>query len=299
MTHRTRIWLRILAGILLVLVLAGYMGHIHPLGDTLAVFRVYLAGALAVVGGLQLAAGVRGQGIANGGLGLAVIASLGLFPFGRQIPPSEGQTVVHHYQKNMLYHNDDPSGILADILSQDPDVVTLQEAVGRSGVILRTLLDAYETGLTCDSPGADGLAIFAVWTAVPGTAFCGEQVAGVQVEGPDGPVWIIAIHLRWVYPYQNAKQAGRIETLLRDLEGPKIVAGDFNVVPWADSVKGIAEAAQVQRVGRALVTFARLGVLRVQIDHVFATGGAGVTARRPRLGSDHWGIWAEYTMDAS
>jgi endonuclease/exonuclease/phosphatase (EEP) superfamily protein YafD len=36
--------------------------------------------------------------------------------------------------------------------------------------------------------------------------------------------------------------------------------------------------------------------LRVQIDNILATGGRGVTRALPKLGSDHWGVWAEYTL---
>jgi len=38
------------------------------------------------------------------------------------------------------------------------------------------------------------------------------------------------------------------------------------------------------------------GVLGVPIDFVFATGGAGTVAQLPLLGSDHYGLWADFTM---
>lgn len=296
MTSPKPLTLRILAGLFLFLVLAGYLGHVHPIGDTFAVFRLYFAGALALVGLAQLRAGVRNQGLINLGLGLGVIVMAGVLPFGRQITPPAGAQKITHYQKNVLYANDRPREVLDDILARSPDVVTLQEAAGPSALILDALFDTYPTGLACDTPDTFGLAVFSSYPTVPGTEFCGTRIAGVQVEGPDGPLWVISIHLRWVYPYLNAFNVERLAPELEALDEPKIIAGDFNVVPWAASVERVAEAGGVQRVGRALVTFALAGVLRVQIDNILATGGEGVTERLPRLGSDHWGVWAEYTM---
>lgn len=288
--------LRIVAGGLLVAVLAGFLGDLHPVGDTFAVFRLYVAGALALVGALQLQAGVRNQGLVNLGLGLGVIVMAGVLPFGRQFPPGEGAGVVRHYQKNMLYHNDDPRRVLDDILARYPTVVTLQEAAGSSALILDDLFERYPAGVACDTPESIGLAVFADYPPVADTAFCATRMAGVQVEGPTGPVWVISTHLRWVWPYMNAFHADRMVPELAALDGPKIIAGDFNVVPWAASVERIAQAAGAERVGRAVVTYAVAGVLRVQIDNILATGGRGVTRALPKLGSDHWGVWAEYTL---
>ncbi|MEC7762859.1 MAG: endonuclease/exonuclease/phosphatase family protein [Pseudomonadota bacterium] len=291
--------LRLVAGLLLLLVLAGYLGHLHPIGDTFAVFRLYAAGALALVGLVQLRARVRNQGLINLAIGIGVIVAAGVLPFGRQITPPAGAATISHYQKNVLYGNDDPRAVLDDILARAPDVVTLQEAAGPSALILEELYERYPSGVACDTPDAYGQAVFSAYPPIPDTAFCGTRIAGLQVEGPDGPLWVISIHLRWVYPYHNAIFAARLAPELAALDGPKIVAGDFNVVPWAASVDRVSEAGGVQRVGRALVTFALAGVLRVQIDNILATGGEGVTRRLPKLGSDHWGVWADYTINDS
>jgi endonuclease/exonuclease/phosphatase (EEP) superfamily protein YafD len=37
--------------------------------------------------------------------------------------------------------------------------------------------------------------------------------------------------------------------------------------------------------------------LGVPIDFVFARGGRGEVARLPLIGSDHYGVWAEFTMN--
>jgi endonuclease/exonuclease/phosphatase (EEP) superfamily protein YafD len=88
-----------------------------------------------------------------------------------------------------------------------------------------------------------------------------------------------------------------VRTRLATLDGPVVLGGDFNVVPWAHSVQRLAAAGGLRRVGRSPVTYAAAaGLLRVQIDHVYASGAAGRTERLPRLGSDHWGIWAEYRL---
>ncbi|MGR3363319.1 MAG: endonuclease/exonuclease/phosphatase family protein [Maritimibacter harenae] len=288
---------RAVAGLCLVLILAGYLGRLHPVGDTIAVFRLYFAGPLIVLGAAMLYFGQRQAGGLNLVVGLGVVATAGILPVIDQDPAAlDGAgPVVTHYQKNLQFHNDDPSEVLDDVRARKPDIITFQEAKGRSANILDELARDYPAHVHC----ADGVGIaaYARWPMIEGTAFCDGQLGGMQVEGPDGPLWVLTVHLRWVYPYPNARQVEAMAPKLAALEGPKAVGGDFNVVPWAESVDVFARAADVRRVGRSFVTFAAVGgLLRVQIDHVLASGAAGVTERLPRLGSDHWGVWARYTF---
>ncbi|MAM61173.1 endonuclease/exonuclease/phosphatase family protein [Maritimibacter sp. UBA3975] len=297
MKNRLSPILRNLGRVCLLLVVAGYLGRVHPAGDSVAVFRVYFAGLLVLSGVGLMIVGPRGAGAVNAALGAGIIATLGILPWGTQQDPQTGQgAVIRHYQKNLLFHNDNPVEVLEDILARDPDIVTLQEAVGRSGNVLAPLMRTYPAHIACDAPESYGLAIFARWPAIDGTAFCGDRLAGVQVEAPEGPLWVVATHLRWVWPYPNAENADAIAARIAQLDGPIALGGDFNVVPWAHSVTQIAEAGGLTRVGRSAVTFAAGGLLRVQIDHVLATGGTGRSERLPRLGSDHWGVWAEYSL---
>lgn len=279
----------------------GLMGAVHPAGDTAAVFRGYFGFGLLALGGLLAELGKRRWGAGGVGLGALAVLSMGLLPLGPRVNmPAPQDTAISHYQKNLQYHNDHPAELLADILARDPDVVTLQEVAGRSAGMVPNLAATYPTAHWCKGSDSFGVAVFARWEPVAGTGFCIGQVAGVQVAAPNGPLWVLSTHLRWVYPYPNAAQVAALEPHLRALDGPVVVGGDFNVVPWAASVRRFARATGTERLGPAFVTYETLGgLLRVQIDHVLVPGGQGRVWRLEKLGSDHWGIWAQYTLPVS
>lgn len=86
-------------------------------------------------------------------------------------------------------------------------------------------------------------------------------------------------------------------------EGPVVVVGDFNAVPWMRAVRRFRH-----RVGLACGPGARIGTFptgalgrwvprwfTIPIDIIMAGRGARVMARRhgPQIGSDHWPIVAE------
>lgn len=293
---------RILAwigGLTLAGLFLGYLGEVHPAGDSLAVFRDYLAVLLAVSGFARLALGTP-KALWSGLLGVAVFASLGILPVGpgRQVAPEGAEAQVYrHYQKNVWLLNQGTGDLVADILAEAPDTVTLQEAAGAGAAVAEALRGAYPAQVACGGGEAYGLAVFARWQPVEGTAFCHPRVAGVQVEGPAGRLWVVAVHLRWPYPFPNADQSAALARDLAALDGPMIVGGDFNMVPWAASFRRVAAEAGLTRIGRAPVTFVGVGgLLRVQIDHVLATGGQGRTEPRPFLGSDHRGLRADFVM---
>lgn len=69
-----------------------------------------------------------------------------------------------------------------------------------------------------------------------------------------------------------------------------ILAGDFNMVPWGYTLRQIAEASGCLQIGPVWNKVSVI-VLPLPIDHILASG-TGVSERRPRLGSDHFGLVA-------
>ncbi|MCX8955709.1 hypothetical protein OU790_20025, partial [Ruegeria sp. NA] len=56
------------------------------------------------------------------------------------------------------------------------------------------------------------------------------------------------------FPYDQSTQSRIIAERIADLDGPVLIAGDFNMVPWGASVRRIAAAADNQSFGAVLNT---------------------------------------------
>ncbi|MDX2482774.1 MAG: endonuclease/exonuclease/phosphatase family protein [Pseudodonghicola sp.] len=277
-----------LAGVVL-----GYGGVLHPAGDSLAVFRVPLAGLAGLM--LLLLRRPRRRVL----LGLAVVV-LALVPrFWALVPGSApAPAVLTIYQKNLLFNRPDPKPLVADILARSPDIVTLQEVSEQNRPVLEALRQEYPYQQYCDYRAVGGPAVLSRWPAVPGSALCAYGLSALQVETPAGPVWVVALHLRWPWPYGQAAQLDGLEPVLSALSGPKVIGGDFNSVAWSHAVTRVARASGTRRVGREAVSFALpYGGFGVGIDHVLASGAQpGTIQVLERLGSDHRGVLAQVSV---
>lgn len=260
-----------------------FAGALHGLGDSLAVFRLPLAGVAA---GLVLAARPRRR-LLWPGLGLCLIAAGSVLVHKLPAAPAGPLTV---YQKNMFHRNGDLGGLVADILASDADIVTLQEVSVENEALLQRLAEAYPVQHLCRYTRRSGIAVFTRLTA--GEALCSDVLglAGLRVDSPQGPVWALSLHLSWPYPYSQPAQLDRLAPLLARYDAPVILGGDFNMVPWSHALARIARAGGFRRAGPARASF-RLGLMPLSIDHVFAPGGGRAEARPP-LGSDHGGVLA-------
>jgi endonuclease/exonuclease/phosphatase (EEP) superfamily protein YafD len=280
-----------LVGVVLLLAIlalaGGYLGWLHPLGDSLAVGRGIAA---AAVMGMAVLASFAGLRLA------AFVAMLLALLTGAQVvlayswPGLTGRYLV--YQKNMLFKNDDLAGLEADIRAAAPVIVTLQEVSTPNLTMLESLKDSFPHQLHCPGRRVGGPAILTQLTPVPGTGFCAPGLAAMQVVSGKDRFWVVSIHLHWPYPYGQADHVKRLLPILDKLEGRAIMAGDFNMVRWAHSVDQMASAAGVRPAGPTMGSY--IGLLPwapLPIDHVFATRGGRVVARGAQ-GSDHLGLLA-------
>lgn len=203
------------------------------------------------------------------------------------------------YQKNMAFGNDRERALADDILARRPDVVTLQEVNRDNDKLLRMIAGSYPSQHFCRFDGIGGVAVASRWPMVPGTADCLRPLGAtaIQVKGPEGPVWAISVHLETRDKPRHARQAAQLGQVLSTVREPMILGGDFNNTPQSGSVRDVARGAGVARIGKAITTRRVGGLLGVPIDFVFATGGRGNAAQMPLLGSDHYGVWATFTMN--
>jgi len=270
-------------------VIAGFGGGVHPVGDSLAVFRMPLAvicglaGLWALrVGAMRMAASALVPGL------VAAIALADSYWQGTQA----GRPSYTLYQKNLLYLGLDNAATAVHIQNSDADFVTLQEVGARTEAVVNILSETYPSSAACGAKKASRVVAMSRFPRTSAEPVCRRGFVAIQVQSPDGPVWVVSVHLPWPYPHPQVQFARPMEPLLENLNGLKVLGGDFNMVPWGNAPRRLARAGQVQQAGPARGTYDLLRALPLPIDQVFASGGGSVEAQ-PKLGSDHRGLLAQ------
>lgn len=286
------------SGLVLGSLAGSYLGVVHGLGDSLAVIRPALAVVACGLAALLWSAGRRRVGL------LVLVAGLaaGLPILGSSLAGDPGSGAGYHlYQKNLSFRLTDPAPLIADIRGHAPDFVTLQEVTGRTRAVMAGLTDVLPSQHVCTFAAVGGVAVLSRWPVIAGSERCvdGDGLAAMQVTTPDGPVWVVSIHLHWPFPYRQSEQVPRLLPALAAMTGPTLVGGDFNMVPWSHTLATIARATETERAGPILYTLplAR-GWIALPIDHVLVPRGKGMTGARrlPLLGSDHHGVLAGFAL---
>lgn len=274
--------------------LAGYLGALHPIGDSFALFRPHVAMALMLAGAvLALLQAWRAAGLS---LLLALVA--GLPVMGLALPPRgpDASPQLTVYAKNLLFGRGDTPALLADIRASGADVILLQELNSEGGFVLSALSDSHPHRHICQFSPRSGIAVLSRWPLSDPHCSVHRTLAAARVATTEGPVWAVSTHLQWPYPASQRHALDHEMDFLRSLEGHVVIGGDFNMAPWGRSVRDMARATGAALLEPIHVTIRPRGV-PLSIDHVLTTG-TGITVRRPRLGSDHYGLVARIHLAA-
>lgn len=267
---------------------AGTLGALHPAGDSLAVLRPLLAVVVVLAALAALGLGMRRWAAA--GLVAALLALGPILAGVAHAPPLRTPPDLTVYSKNLWAGLEDTGPILADIRAADPDLVLLQEISATNRGLLRDLSGAYPHQHLCRFSVWSSIAILSRWPLDEPACSRRRTLALARTQTPWGPVWAGSVHQVWPWPRAQVAFLDRAMPVLARVEGAAVLAGDFNMVPWGASVARIAAATGTRRIGRIFGTYELHG-LPLPIDHVL-TSGRGETERRPRLGSDHFGLVA-------
>ena len=199
----------------------------------------------------------------------------------------------------MLYHANSPKRIIRDIRALQPDFITLQEVLGENRDMYFNLSRDMAAANLCKFSVVGDVAVLSRWPLVEGSQHCLGNLgaAAMQVATPDGPVWVIAVHLHWPFPHGQAAQVDLLAKEMEFLDGPVVLAGDFNMVPWSHTVARLETASGTKRAGPAIGTYDLIGPSVVlPIDHVLVPSGRGTLESRPLLGSDHLGLLLRFDL---
>lgn len=262
---------------------------VHPVGDSLSVVQVPCAILGLFLAVFRFGVVLRFLVLVTSilALGQATMAFLNSNP--------AGPVVV--YQKNLLQLNRSVPREAADIIAREADIVTLQEVTDVLFQDLSARLrEGYPTRVYCRYNSQRGTAVFSKWEAVDGSHFCALEgnLAGARLETERGVIWALALHLHWPWPYEQGEQVPEIVQEIEKLDGPIVLGGDFNMLPWSNAVSEVERATRGQRAGGVEPTF-YLGDIPLPIDHVMAPGG-GTIEVLPKFGSDHYGLLARVNV---
>lgn len=284
MVRARQVLVNSVAGVLGAAFFGSFAGALHPLGDSLAVFRIPLAVAFALwviwspwLAWLRLS------------LSMICLAAMAQIVAQKYVSHPDGPITI--YQKNLLFENDQVEALAADIRSTQPDIVTLQELTSRNAALVRDLRTDFPYQASCALVEWARVAILSRWPVEGEICLEGQGLVGLQVMSPDGPFWAFSLHAFWPWPHGQAEQIGTLLPILDDLEEPVVIAGDFNMVPWSYAVQSIQRSIGATRAGPLFPTLTKMGA-PLPIDHVYAPGGGQATPR-PLLGSDHSGVLAK------
>ena len=262
----------------------GFLGRRHPAGDSLAVFRAELAAAGVVWCALGWAAG-----LAPWWLALLPTAALASVLTARLRRERAGPLTL--YQKNMSFRMQDVAALAADIRAVAPDFLTLQEVTPSNARLLEAVADILPHSHRCRFEHVGEVAVASRWPIRPGSRRSTHGMAAIQVDGPEGPLWLVSIHLHWPWPDRQPVQQSRIRAVLAGLAGPVVLAGDCNMVRWSWSVRSLARTIGAEPGGRARPSFRLKGTTSLAIDQVLVPAGRrGASELRGLFGSDHAGL---------
>lgn len=231
------------------------------------------------------------------------------FPGGPE--PEADAPVVRLYSANLWARNADVESILTSIRAADADVVVLIELGDAPARRLDDILAGYPHRVATpriDRPTGPARSVIA--SRFPLTAIRdrpdGLHAVGASVRTPLGLTHIVGVHLTRPWPFQEQwgqiSQTMALQEVIEALDGPVVVAGDFNSVSSARIGKQVRRDIGLHPAPGFPGTWpAQLPApLGVTIDQVYASPDLAFVSRRlgRANGSDHRPVVTEFTRAA-
>ena len=278
---------------------AALSGHGHRWSDLLAQF---VAPALIMAAALLVGAVLLRSRVLS--LGAIIVCGLLLLAGSRQWAtprgePEPGSPVLTLYSANLHIRNEDVEAMAASIAAGDADVVVLVEVGPAPSAALDRILAGYphrvvsgrvDRPLPSRSLIASRYPLEQIRLRIPSL-----HIVAAQAETPLGPITVAGPHFTRPWPYQiqweQIRQAEGLAAWAQSVEGPVLVAGDFNSVS-SGRIGGIVqnEGDLIAAPGWPGTWPARLPAFAsLTIDQVYRSSELAIIDRRlgRSMGSDH------------
>jgi len=262
-------------------VLGGWFGNLWIAFDVFAQFS-YQFWLVAIAFGIAFFMPFARvlTGIAITVIGLLVIGIMphltaASYPAPEVKPPAEHR-VLRVMSFNTWLENADVDAIAAEVQRNDPDILVLLEFGNEKGALLDKLkpqwpyqddcrhLDHCYMAVVSKFPIAD-FESHASWVGPPMVrASFGKELGGLTVIGTHT--------IRFPYMRAQLTQLNELADLIRKLEGPRVVMGDFNATPSSRLLSTFEQRSTLRRLDGWLPTWpANFQMPQLAIDHIFAS----------------------------
>lgn len=210
----------------------------------------------------------------------------------RPVAPAGG--TVRMMTHNLFGMNYEMEKVTAAIFAEDPDIIVLQEYFGEQATDLHPLLLAkYPFFVRCKGGKRANLGLYARMPFVQmddgacpndayGTTRTAHILATFQTENGK-PFSVITTHMDWPIPVARQRdQLSALSEVVDKIDGPVILAGDFNSTPWSYGLRDFVVRNRLRRETMNLFTFPMswfyFGAWRdtlpfLPLDHVMTRGG--------------------------
>jgi endonuclease/exonuclease/phosphatase (EEP) superfamily protein YafD len=283
---------------LALVTLAGFLGGVFPWMDAFSHLRVqYAIAAATLVGGGLWTGPKRLVPVAAALMAVNLITVAPYLSFSPAEAATSGLKIV---SVNLLAHNQRTGEVLDFLRREDADIIVLQENTPHWVRALETLKDVYPHQISqteCQKMQLCQVMMLSKnpWSEARASLIDDTGAAFVWAKFPDLGLTVATTHLNRPFWTRGVAQSVQIEALakrVRQLDGPLLLAGDFNATPWSAAYARLIEVAGIRRAGRGLnVTWpAWLWPFSgIPIDHVFTKGMTGSIDVRTGSanGSDH------------
>lgn len=204
---------------------------------------------------------------------------------------------------NVLAGNRSAEALVQSIVADPPDVALIMETPGIEKYLDR-IAEVLPYSIGCESPVGCDISLHSrfplegeVSTLQP-FRFQRLALASLSIDGV--PLTIVGVHLSKPYFDQAAwRELDQIDDVLGDVEGPLVVAGDFNAAPWSEPLAWLARRNNLAPAQWPPATWpVRLGPLGVPIDNVFTGGTARIESLMSgdNQGSNHRPLRAQIAI---
>jgi endonuclease/exonuclease/phosphatase (EEP) superfamily protein YafD len=236
----------------------------------------------------------------------------------QQRPVAAGATIrmMTHNLFGLNYRMDQVSRA---IFSEDPDIIVFQEYFGEQASGLHPLLtQRYPYFVRCQGGKRANLGLYsrlpfdvAEDGQCPDNAYVTDRTAHILARfmSEDGkPFTVLTSHMDWPFPVaRQHAQLAQLADVVSDIDGPLVLAGDFNSTPWSYTLRDfVADTGLVRETMNLLTYPMRWFYLRawrdtlpfLPLDHVMTRG---LTVHKLHAGeptaSDHLPVVFEFTVD--
>ena len=252
---------------------------------------------------------------APAGLGAftSLLLALTVWPqwFPEASAPDPDAAIVRVYSANLFYRNNDTARIVRSIEAADADIVVLIELASDPALKINQLLAGYPyraASMRLDQTRGPSRSVIA--SRWPLTARAdppdGLHAVAATVRTPLGPINVVGVHLTRPWPFQHSwgqiSQTMALRAVVEPLDGPVVVAGDFNSVSSARIGKQVRREIGLRPAPGFPGTWpgGLPSALGITIDQVYASPDLAFVSRRlgRPTGSDHRPVVTEITRAA-